>query len=63
MSQCQECPAECEDHKWGRIKAQNLGWFFTRSGLVYCPQHNPSWVKSWRHERDGIDYNEPPCNG
>jgi hypothetical protein len=61
MVQCQECPAECKDHKWGRIAAHNGGWFFTRSGLGYCPLHVPSWVSLWRQEKEDNDVNNPRC--
>lgn len=46
---CVDCEAEAADHKWGRIKAGEAGWFFTRDGKAYCPSHIPEWVKKWRN--------------
>lgn len=34
--------------KWNMIKAQDAGWFFQRSGIAWCPRHNPPWVAEWR---------------
>lgn len=62
MATCQMCPAECKDHKWGRIAAHNEGWFFSRSGEAFCPLHLPNWVPQWRAERKFWSLREPPCD-
>ena len=40
------CEATVKDHAWGKIKAD--GWFFTKTGEAWCPDHNPEWVAEWR---------------
>lgn len=45
------CEATFKNHRWGRIKAQ--GWFSYRDGSgVFCPEHVPDWVPSWRESRN-----------
>lgn len=53
MEKCTEegCPAEFPDHRWGRIRAADDGWFFQRTGERWCPVHVPSWVPAWRAEQ------------
>lgn len=43
------CPRTIKDHMWGRIKAE--GWFFTKTGKAYCPDHRPEWVAAWRKRK------------
>lgn len=47
-SECDEkgCTKTVKNHAWGRIKAD--GWFFTREGGVWCPDHRPEWYAAWR---------------
>ena len=40
------CPNTIKNHAWGKIKAE--GWFFSRDGSAYCPEHVPEWVDAWR---------------
>ena len=40
-----------EGHRWGKIRAQDKGWFFAKTGHVYCPDHVPDWVAAWRERR------------
>jgi hypothetical protein len=40
------CPAKIADHRWGRTKAN--GWFFSKDGEAWCPDHVPRWVATWR---------------
>lgn len=36
--------------KWGNIRAHADGWFASKDGTEYCPDHVPEWVKKWRKE-------------
>lgn len=40
------CANSIRDHSWGHIKA--AGWFFSKTGEAYCPEHIPEWVPAWR---------------
>lgn len=40
------CTARIKNNRWGKTKA--VGWFFTKSGHAWCPEHIPSWVEGWR---------------
>ena len=43
------CTASFKDHRWGRIKAHDAGWFTTRDNeRAWCPEHVPAWVPVWR---------------
>jgi hypothetical protein len=44
------CEAKRKNHKWGRVKAE--GWFFEKSGKVWCPDHHPDWVTEWRKKNE-----------
>lgn len=48
MKTCEQCRTEAPTDKWGKIRAHNKGWFFTKDGKAYCPKHNPEWVEAWR---------------
>lgn len=54
MAQCRHetCEAEFKDHRWGRIKAHDAGWFEQKDGTAWCPEHNPPWVAEWRASQD-----------
>lgn len=49
------CEAKIKNHKWGRIHAGSAGWFFgaTYPRNVWCPDHLPEWVESWRARKTG----------
>ena len=40
------CAKSIKDHYWGHVKAE--GWFFSKAGEAYCPEHLPEWVPAWR---------------
>jgi hypothetical protein len=42
------CPRTFPDHKWGRIRAAADGWFLTRGGQAWCPEHLPEWYTAWK---------------
>lgn len=44
-----DCPERVADHYWGHVKAE--GWFFSKDGAAYCPQHVPEWVAGWRERK------------
>jgi hypothetical protein len=48
---CEHCDERVKGHRWGKIKAGAAGWFFTRGGKAFCPQHTPEWVAAWRKVR------------
>lgn len=50
---CNDCSASVGNHKWGRIRAQADGWFFTMAGDAWCPLHVPQWVAEWRKRANG----------
>lgn len=41
--------------KWDQIRAHDVGWFFFKSGDIYCPDHVPEWVQEWREYRDAVE--------
>lgn len=41
-----DCEASHPDHHWGHVKAE--GWFHSRDGSAWCPEHVPDWVGPWR---------------
>lgn len=45
------CDDTCGNNKWAKIAAHEQGWFFERSGAVWCPEHLPDWVEPWRIEQ------------
>lgn len=45
------CENKIKNHRWGKIKAE--GWFFTKKGIAYCPEHEPAFVKDWRKKKHG----------
>ena len=52
---CQEqgCNQSYKDHRWGRIKAHDAGWFFSRNEeIIKCPEHAPEWHKAARRMRE-----------
>lgn len=42
------CTATFPGSKWDSIRAGDTGWFFTKVGDAYCPEHVPEWVPAWR---------------
>lgn len=42
------CKAQHEDNKFAAIRAYEEGWFKTREGDAWCPEHVPDWVPAWR---------------
>lgn len=40
------CMNTIRNHCWGKIRAD--GWFFTKAGKDFCPEHVPVWVEAWR---------------
>ena len=52
MCEDKKCPNTIPNHKWGKIKAQTEGWFFSKRALeadkAYCPDHLPAWLQDWR---------------
>lgn len=52
---CDVCGKECKNDRWSRIRAHEAGWFEQKNGTVYCPEHVPSWVITWRERRRGRD--------
>lgn len=45
---CEDCDEKIKNHAWAKIKAD--GWFLTRDGRAYCPNHQ-SWVAGWRKRK------------
>lgn len=45
------CKNKIKNHRWGKTKAE--GWFFSKDGSAYCPDHNPEWVVAWRGKTNG----------
>jgi hypothetical protein len=45
---CNACQASVANNRWAKIRAHEAGWFFAKSGEVYCPAHAPGWVADWR---------------
>lgn len=45
------CEKTFQDHRWGRIRANSLGWFFQLNGMNWCPDHIPDWVPAWRERK------------
>jgi len=43
-----DCVESFENHRWGRIKAHDAGWFEQKDGIAWCPEHKPDWVDAWR---------------
>lgn len=37
-----DCKYVIKNHKWGRVKSD---WYFTKSGLAFCTEHLPEFVK------------------
>lgn len=44
-----ECGARIRNHYWAKVKAE--GWFFTKDGRAFCPDHIPEWVAAWRKKK------------
>lgn len=51
------CEAKVKNHKWGKIHAVQDGWFFgqhpSADPPIWCPDHLPEWVESWRARKAG----------
>lgn len=47
------CARAVKPHKWAQIKAHEEGWFFTKNGEAWCPEHLPAWVGPWRARQRG----------
>lgn len=43
-----DCDASFRGSKFDAIRASEEGWFFSKSGDAYCPEHVPVWVPAWR---------------
>ena len=44
-----DCTASVKNHYWGHVKAD--GWFFSKEGPAWCPEHLPDWVPAWRERQ------------
>jgi len=42
------CLHNVSNHYWGKVAANDAGWFFQRTGEAWCPEHVPEWVEEWR---------------
>lgn len=47
---CCICAATYKNHSWGKTAAHKDGWFFSKDGIAYCPEHLPVWVPAWREK-------------
>lgn len=47
------CDKTIKNHLWGHIKAD--GWFFSKDGSLFCPDHVPAWVADWRKRKRNND--------
>ena len=45
--------------KWDHLRAHTEGWFFTKDGQRYCPDHHPAWVAEWRARKARGEVMEP----
>jgi len=47
--ECSEvgCPHVAPNHRWGKIRAAEQGWFFMKGGSAWCPIHRPEWYEAW----------------
>ena len=45
---CEGCDATIPDERWSKTRS---GWFQTKDGKNYCPEHTPDWVAEWREKR------------
>lgn len=45
------CEESYPDHRWGKTKAHDAGWFFSRNGNSFCPKHAPAWLDYWRKNK------------
>lgn len=51
---CEEsCTATHPGSKWDCMRADKEGWFHSKEGKIYCPEHKPAWVNSWRAKKQG----------
>lgn len=41
------CTNATKINKWAKIKAQGEGWYFQRSGRIWCVEHRPSFAPPW----------------
>lgn len=57
LKKCNEssCDRKTKTDKFNKIRAAEQGWFFQKDGSIWCPDHVPGWVASWRakQENDG----------
>lgn len=49
----QGCVASHNNDRWSRVRAHEAGWFESRRGGSFCPEHVPDWVAGWRAKRKG----------
>jgi hypothetical protein len=45
-----DCKNVVKNNRWARTKS---GWFETKSGEFFCPEHIPAWVEEWRRRKKG----------
>lgn len=38
------CRREVAANKWAKIRAHGQGWYFSRNGGIWCPDHRPEWA-------------------
>jgi hypothetical protein len=41
---CQKCPNNHPGSKWHTIRAADAGWYHTKDGQAFCPNHRPRWA-------------------
>ena len=46
------CNNKTKTDRWNKVRAAERGWFFQKDGSIWCPDHVPDWVASWRAKRN-----------
>lgn len=50
------CQKTYPEHRWGKIRAAEEGWFISRDGVPWCPEHKPPWVDDWRAKKAAVKH-------